>query len=120
MMRWLLDENMPLAVGRRLGAMGHDVVMVVETARSSLDEAVLAMAREQQRILVSFDRDFGDLIYGRGLPAPRSVVYLRIELPPSTQVDTLAHLLAAFDPDLLDGYFTVVSDGGIRRRALPV
>jgi predicted nuclease of predicted toxin-antitoxin system len=120
MTRWLLDENIPSAVGRRFGAMGHDVAMVVEVALGATDEEILSIAREQHRFLVSFDRDFGDLIFGRGVPAPGAVVYLRVAPPSSIQIESLADLLTALESDLLEGHFTVVSGRGVRRRRLPI
>lgn len=120
MTRWLLDENLPLVLGRNLAAMGHDVVMVVDVAPGADDEAVLSIARTQRRILLSFDRDFGDLTFGRGIPAPRAVVYLRVATPSFTQIDSLASVVGALEPDLLEGHYTVVSNSGIRRRLLPI
>lgn len=43
-MKWLADENIPLAAVERLRTLGHDVLWVAETARDSSDSGVLAMA----------------------------------------------------------------------------
>ncbi|WP_297502183.1 DUF5615 family PIN-like protein [Ferrovum sp.] len=83
------------------------------------DEQVIGFARDQQRILLSFDRDHGDLIFGRAFAPPRAVVYLRL-YPPNTE--TLEQILAglmALGEKILDGQFTVISEDNMRQRALP-
>ena len=119
MMRWLLDENIPAAFGATLVEYGHDVLFVARDSPGASDAHVLEMCRAQNRTLVSFDRDHGDLIFGRGAVAPRGVVYLRIGRPQREQIQVLAAALASMAPEVLDGYFTVITLGGIRQRRLP-
>src|SRR3546814_8549199 len=77
------------------------------------------LARDQDRIQISFDRDHGDLIFGQGVPPPRAVVYLRLQPPLPEHLHTFASTLAALGTDALIGYFTVVSLQGLRQRPLP-
>jgi len=118
-MRWLTDENIPRALASALRALGHDVLEAGTCSPGAADPVVLALARSQDRILISFDRDHGDLIFGQGLSPPRAVVYLRLEPPLPEHLQTFAHALAAMGADALDGYFTVVSLHGLRQRPLP-
>ena len=118
-MRWLLDENIPVGLGGYLRERGHDVVFVAEASPGIADADVLAMACAQDRALLSFDRDHGDLIFAQGASAPRAVVYLRLMQPLPEHMHALARILAAMEPDALDGYFTVISLGGMRQRSLP-
>jgi predicted nuclease of predicted toxin-antitoxin system len=80
--RLLTNENIPLATIRRLREQGHDVASIVETAAGSTDEHVLRRAHDEDRVLLTFDRDYGELIYVRGLPCPSGLIYLRFT--PST------------------------------------
>jgi predicted nuclease of predicted toxin-antitoxin system len=66
-MRWLANENFPRASVVRLRAANEDVAYVVEDARAIADTEVMEWARREQRIILTFDRDYGELIYRRGL-----------------------------------------------------
>lgn len=65
-MEFLADESCDFAVVRALRAAGHEVVSVVETARGAKDEIVIALARRERRVLLTEDKDFGQLVYAAG------------------------------------------------------
>lgn len=81
-MRFLLDQDVYASTIQFLASLGHDVMPVAKTglARAS-DSELLKTAREQARILVSRDRDFGELVFLHDVGA--GVIYLR--MLPSTQ-----------------------------------
>lgn len=54
---------MPRSVGRALADAGHDVAFAADAEPAAEDRPVLALARSGQRILVTFDADFGELVY---------------------------------------------------------
>ena len=59
-MRFLANENFPFEeLLRRLRAAGHDVVSVGETMQGSKDEEVLSLAAREERVILTFDRDYG-------------------------------------------------------------
>jgi predicted nuclease of predicted toxin-antitoxin system len=112
----LLDENMPRSVGRALVEAGHDVAFAADTEPAADDRSVLALARAGQRMLVTFDADFGDLVYQQGVPAPLAIVFLRMH-----PIDTAAAaemVLQALAEAPLD-QFVVCTKRGRRRRPLP-
>lgn len=76
-MRLLADENIPGAVVAALTGAGHDVVWIRQTTPGASDPAVLEIPREGGRILLSFDKDFGELVFKRRLPAPPGLILLR-------------------------------------------
>lgn len=119
-MRLLANENIPLATIRRLREQGHDVAAVVETAAGSTDEQILRQAHDENRVLVTFDRDYGELIYVRGLPCPSGLIYLRFA--PLNPVEPAEHLTRLFAEasDVLAGRFVVMDRGGYRHRKLPL
>ncbi len=115
----LADENVGAATIRALRVAGFDVASIAEVCPGIADRQVLRLAREQQRWLVTFDRDYGDLIFGQGEPAPPGVVYLRM-LPsdPREPARAVEDALRRFTEE---GLFLVVdSDANVRERALPV
>lgn len=113
MTRLLLDENYPHSAARGLAQAGHDVQSVAGLIPGVADLGVLALAREQQRILVTFDADFGDLVFQQGAEPPSCIVYLRLH--PIVSQDVLALTLQALDGPL-SGLFIVATARGLRRR----
>lgn len=94
------------------------MVAIIETMPAASDETVLAMAREQARWLVTFDRDYGELVFSRQLIPPPAIIYLRQEpYPPIRPAAILLDLIA--DPASVEGYFVVVGEQTARRRPLP-
>ena len=69
-MRWLIDECVDAALAARLRRAGHDVVYMAEIAPAASDAAVLARAQQDSRLLLTEDKDFGDLVFRRGGPVP--------------------------------------------------
>ena len=64
-MKLLADESYAGPVIRALRSAGHDVVSMAESAKGSPDEAVIAEALSAGRVLVTEDRDFGELVFAR-------------------------------------------------------
>src|SRR5688572_14034665 len=62
-MRFLADESCDAGVFRALRSSGHEVVAVAEISPRADDEAVLELARREQQILLTEDKDFGQLVY---------------------------------------------------------
>jgi predicted nuclease of predicted toxin-antitoxin system len=113
----LLDENIPVPAAQRLRAAGHDVVEGAVSCRGWPDERVLARAVAESRWLVTFDRDYGDLVFKRCLPAPPAIVLLREpHYRPSEPAEWLLPLLAEAEQHA--GRFLVVSRDKLRWRAL--
>lgn len=118
-MSFLANENVPLVSVHRLREAGHDVTAVAVEAPGSSDQAVLARAVAEGRVVLTFDRDYGELIYRRKLPTPAGVVYFRYA--PCTPQEPAEHLLAILGNRAisLTGRFTVAERGQIRQRPLP-
>ena len=77
-MRFLVDENMEGRVVALLRAGGHDVLWARESHRSAPDPELLELATGQERTVVTYDRDFGDLIHQRRMTAPYGVILFRL------------------------------------------
>src|SRR5580704_12102177 len=65
-MNFLADESRARPVILALREAGHDVVAIVEIARGATDDQVLERALKEKRVLITEDRDFGELVYARG------------------------------------------------------
>lgn len=116
--RLLADENIPVKAIEALRVAGLDVLSVREQAPGITDEEVLRLAVAQGRVLVTFDRDFGELIFGQGRTPPPSIIYFRIVPPDWREVsDRVLSLLV--DPESIYGSIVIVSRQGLRRRRFP-
>jgi hypothetical protein len=80
-MRFLADENIPGDAVAEIEAAGHDIVWVRTVAPGSKDEDVLAWAVREERIILTFDKDFGELAWRAGLPASSGIVLIRLPMP---------------------------------------
>lgn len=116
-MRFLVDENLLLPIVEALRRQGHDVAWVRADAPGSTDEQVLARALAEGRVLVTADKDFGELVFGAGLGAGSGVILLRLRGPLEARTAALA--AAAGERGDWTGVFAVVTEGGVRARPLP-
>ena len=118
MMRLLANENVPGAAVRALRVRDHDVLWVREEAPGSDDPTVLARAVAERRVLLTLDKDFGELAFGARLPAECGVVLCRIQ---PEGPDALARAIVAALESRSDwpGHFAVVEMDRVRIRPLP-
>ncbi len=118
-MRFIADENFPLASIRILSEAGHDVVAMALESPGVPDETVLERAVQEKRILLTFDGGYGGLLYLRGPPPPEGVVYFRFA--PCSPEEPAEHLLALLETSgpYLVGALTVAERDRVRQRPLP-
>lgn len=114
-MRLLADENFPGPVVRRLRADGHDLIWIKELTPGVCDADVLARAQSEKRVLVTFDKDFGELAFRAGLSADCGVILLRLS-GSSPQVDNDRAVEALAGREDWSGHFSVIQDDRIRMR----
>ncbi|MCI0340198.1 MAG: DUF5615 family PIN-like protein [Planctomycetales bacterium] len=117
-MRFLADENFPGPVIRELRARGHDVTSVKETLPGAPDIAVLARAGEESQVVLTFDKDFGELAFRFGLPAEGGVILFRLS-GENPDHDNQRALSAIESRDDWPGQFAVVTQRQVRLRPLP-
>jgi predicted nuclease of predicted toxin-antitoxin system len=117
-MQILAAENCPGDLVDALQSAGHDVAWVRADARGNKDSAILARAQVESRLILTFEKDFGEFAFRARLPAASGIILCRLHgLPPPRVV---AIVLAALNsrPDLA-GRFTVITEQQIRVIALP-
>ncbi len=115
-MRFLANENFPGAAVAALEAAGHDVIWVRIAAPGMTDPDVLVWAAREERILLTFDKDFGELARASALPSTCGVVLLRTPMPEPADVGRLADLITARDD--WAGHFSIIEPGRVRMRSL--
>ena len=109
-MRFLADENCDASVVRALRLAGHDVLAVADVARGATDEAVLALASGERRVLLTEDKDFGRLVFAG---APTTGVML-IRFPSTARsrlADAVLDVTAARGEGLLRAFVSLTPAG---------
>jgi predicted nuclease of predicted toxin-antitoxin system len=117
-MRVLANENFPGPAIEAPRAKGHDAVWVRTDMPGATDDAVLERAQAEERLVVTFDKDFGELAFRWGLPATRGVILFRISLPSS---DAAIRRIVEVLENRTDWYgrFAVAEEHRTRLRPLP-
>jgi predicted nuclease of predicted toxin-antitoxin system len=112
-MRGIVDESTGVVVARWLRSLGHDVLSISEDRPRMIDEDILALAVHDDRVVITNDKDFGDLVFRDGR-THRGVILLRLadDRTPA-KIAALERLLADL-PDDLDECFIVVTERSIR------
>ena len=114
-MKWVADENIDRQIVEALRADDHQVFYVLETAPTAADEDVLAMASDESALLLTADKDFGELVYRQGR-ASAGVVLIRLAGIPSGQKASIVTNVARQHAKELMGSFTVITRNAIRIR----
>ena len=116
-MEFIVDECTGLAVAEHLRKGGHDVVVVAESMSQAEDDAILNKAIHEKRILITNDKDFGELIFRRGF-SHHGVLLLRLQDDSAdNRVRVVKAVLEQYG-DFLKKSFIVASEGQVRIRHL--
>lgn len=117
-MQFLANENFPLLSVRILRDFGLNITSIMEDSPGIKDTEVLARAVQENRIILTFDRDYGELIFRRSSPKPIGVIYFRYQpITPEEPAQELLSLLS--DKNLvIEKMFTVLERNKLRQRPL--
>jgi predicted nuclease of predicted toxin-antitoxin system len=114
-MKFVADENLDRSVIRKLREAGHEVISVAEMEPGIPDDVVLATANSHAAMLITEDKDFGELVFRRSL-VHQGVILLRLAgLPVTAKAELLVETLATHEHELT-GAFAVVTKRTIRIR----
>ena len=118
-MRFLADECCDFGLVRALRETGHDVQAVADISPRAEDPVVIALAAMEDRILLTEDKDFGQLVYAAGAPSSAGVILLRYPVTARQAVKKTLLELIQQKGDQLAGRFAVVRPGRVRISAVP-
>ena len=114
-MRFLLDV---CAASRRMRdtfvKRGHDVLSALESNPHTTDEELLSLARAERRVLVTEDKDFGELVFVHRLPHPCIVRF--VEMAAAEKVAAMLELIEHHAEAMGEGSLIVVTQSRIRIR----
>lgn len=112
-MQFLADESCDFAVVHALRAAGHDVVAVSEVARGAEDSVIVELARSQRRILLTEDKDFGQLVFAAARSSS-GVILVRWPVAARSSLGSTIAGVVATNGDALKEAFVVVEPGRVR------
>jgi predicted nuclease of predicted toxin-antitoxin system len=116
-MRFIVDESTGTAVVAYLSDAGHDVVAVCEVMPQASDDAILVRALAEGRIVVTNDKDFGELAF-RWRQRHAGVILLRSKDDSANQRVQLVKTVLEQFGDQLEDHFTVVTERTLRMRPM--
>ena len=109
-MKFLLDENISKSVALFLNQLGHQIFRIKEINPGAEDFQVLGLALRNQAILITLDKDYGELVFKKG-KIHRGVILLRLEDQTTGRVEkALLWLLSAYYEEKIIGKFVVVTE----------
>ena len=116
-MRFLANENFPASSFRILQKNKWDIEHIGETNMGISDEEVIELSIRESRIIITFDSDYGELVFKHGFK-PKGVIYLRIKkFTPEYPAQLLTELIEEENLEV-EGKFTVIDDNQIRQREI--
>jgi predicted nuclease of predicted toxin-antitoxin system len=114
-MKFLVDVGVGKKVENWLKSEGFDVLSVREIDPRAKDLRILQWAVDQQRIVITMDKDFGELVYNSGIHHA-GVLILRLEdADGDAKVEVAKKILTEYD-DKIESHFCVYQDGRLRIR----
>ncbi len=112
-MRFIVDECIDKKICEWLRKSNHDIISIYENYRGYKDIKVLNLAYNEDRILITDDKDFGDMIYRDNL-RHRGIILLRLQDRRSkVKIEILKHLINNYS-DRLKNNFVVATEKKIR------
>jgi predicted nuclease of predicted toxin-antitoxin system len=115
--RWLADECVAAPLVAVLRSGGHDVLYIAEAAAGLSDSDVIALALRERRLLLTEDKDFGDLVFRRERAIPGVVLMRTGTENPALKAMRLAAAIERYGEGLF-GRYTVIEEGRFRSRHL--
>ncbi len=116
-MKLLADESVDRQIVERLRRYGYDVIYIAEVEPSISDNAVFDRANEKLALLVTEDKDFGEIVFRDGRLSSDGVVLLRLAgLSAEKKAEIVCNAFQKHEGEFAN-HFSVVSTGSIRIRA---
>jgi predicted nuclease of predicted toxin-antitoxin system len=117
-MKFLADAHISRAMVNYLLGLGHDVIHVAVISPRMSDSNILKLAAAEGRVVLTADKDFGELCFLRLIPCI-GVILLRLIAPTETARLEIFKLYWPVIEKYVSGHFIVVTDKSVRRSLLP-
>jgi len=115
-MKFLADANTPGLLVESLTSLGHDVFWAYTVPRTP-DLELIEKAATERRVVITFDKDFGELVFKRGHSV--GVVLIRLRDTSMTDMVSVVVNLVSSESEKLNHLFCVIENNRIRKTPLP-
>jgi predicted nuclease of predicted toxin-antitoxin system len=112
-MKFIVDESTGPAVAKWLAGLGYEIFSVHNQLRGADDETILKKAIEEEWVLITNDKDFGEMVYRQGLLHHGIILMRLVDERSANKIKILQKLLAQF-ADLIIDSFVVVTESNVR------
>lgn len=110
MIKFLVDENVGISVVGWLKSEGYDVISAEESLRSLKDRAILSKAVEEERIIITNDKDFGELVFNFNL-SHKGIILLRLKDESSrNKIRVISQLLDKYNKQIPNSFIVATED----------
>jgi predicted nuclease of predicted toxin-antitoxin system len=117
-MKFLADENLPASSVKILRQAGLDIASIGEDNPSVKDEEVIDISNKENRIIITFDSDYGELVFHQGHKITAGVIFLRLgDFLPEEPAKLLLDMLKENEIEF-EGLFTVIERDNIRQKLI--
>ena len=117
-MKFLANENFPLSSIKILKEAGFDIIGVGIEFQGVSDDEVISLSKSENRTILTFDRDYGELIFRKGLRPNAGVIYLRWDsFHPNDPGKYLVELIRS-ETVQFEKMLTVIGEKTIRQRRI--
>mgnify|MGYP001245514312 CR=1 FL=1 len=114
--KFLANENFPLTSTKFLRGLGFDVLSIGENYSGIKDIEIMQIAIQENRTILTFDRDYGELIFKNIIKPPGGVMYLRFkEFSPLFPGQIINEIIMGEKFSVFNA-LTVIDRSGIRQR----
>lgn len=115
-MRLVVDEGVDAAIVRRLRAEHHEVLYVAELSPGIHDQEILELANRQDAVLVTDDKDFGELVYRQRLTTAGVLLVRLAGLSSGKKADLVARSVRRHHGEMYSA-FSVLTPARLRIRS---
>lgn len=116
MRKLLANENFPFGSIRYLQNKGFDLIAIGIDNHGILDSEIMALAIKEERTIITFDKDYGELIFRHNYKPEMGVIFLRLDEYDLEEPGYIVESILNNSEIELVRTFTVVDNDGIRQR----
>jgi predicted nuclease of predicted toxin-antitoxin system len=117
-MKFLADENIDKSIVEHLRRQGHIILYVSEMKSSISDDEIIKQANQENAILLTADKDFGELVFRQNRVVYGVILIRLVGLSSAHKAELVASALQKYSNELTE-HFAVITPGAIRIRKQP-
>lgn len=116
-MKFLANENFPKPSIDLIRNFGCTVISIASSYSGISDHEVVQLALQKDLIILTFDKDYGEIIFKEKIPVPPSVTFFRHKGADNQFAGDAICTLLESNQIRLNNHFTVIEENGIRQRS---